>query len=113
MITKKLYYKRLKDVIENCEEVCSICPMWKKEGNKWRSNIVIKSARGGFVWQVLREVCEMCRDFLTKKKFQRRGLIRCPCIALGSKRAVRRAKEAIARYERGEHRWQKEKRKAG
>jgi len=112
VITKRQYYLRLKDMIEHCDNVCSTCPMWEKEDKKWKDNVVILDARDSSKYesQISAEVCVMCRDFLTKWKFRTRRLttIRCPCIAFGEKKAIEMAKEAIARYERGEHRWQKE-----
>ena len=122
MITKRQYYLRLKDMIENCPEISSTCPMWKKRGGKWQPSeeVAIKEAADPMEFLgVKMEVCRMCRDFLTKNEYKCEDTLmgqswrlikvpKCPCIVFGEKKAIRLAKEAIARYERGEHRWQRE-----
>jgi len=118
MISKHQYYLRLKDMIENCEKICFTCPVWKKRGKRlWVPDPIkeVIDSTGDYKY----EVCYMCRDFLTKKKFRHRpsrsswfpGKPRCPCKVFGRDRVVKLAKEAIKSYERGKHRWQTEGKK--
>jgi len=100
-LTKTQYVNRLIKMLNNKSGLrpCGICPItMKDEVVSWVSNA--------------RQMCGMCNDFVgleLRIVLVNSGWIsgNCPCVRLGPKKAINRAKEYLERWIQGTHHWQK------
>ncbi len=93
MIKQKMYVQRLKKLVESTKLICKHCP------------VILYSQSMSLGCGISSPECEMCRDFINLPKAKTKS---CPCTILGDVAAPHRARQALARYAAGCHKWQKE-----
>lgn len=113
MITKAHYVSRLKKMLDT-DAPCSTCPgfkgFWDYKQEQSPTIPDAKFLKGwvGSKYGFDKNICfNLCRDFIDLSTDQEMCYIRCPCHALGEKEALKRAIEAVAKYGRKTHKWNK------
>ena len=87
---QRLYIKRLKHMIWRYEHenFCGHCPICRNLGIKVPRIEAFKWFRDQDIWW---KVCKFCKENV--------NAYRCPCDCLGPKKALKRAKDFIERFE--------------
>jgi hypothetical protein len=106
-ITKKNYPERLRKIL-NEPKPCIMCAASTQVGSIFRWQEYCETDHP------VRDICHaICRDFVQLKKPRTTTPTPiptpgCPCMAIGKKRAITRAKKYLTLWDQGKHHWQRE-----
>lgn len=111
-IKNSTYVKRLRGLMNRREKLgtdfCNICPMFTSYLPYGRTIAwALPAADEGF--SVKDAICRKCLDFINipTRYSHDNGDKGCPCLNIGREQAIRRARSALKRWDKGVHKWQK------